>query len=358
MNVAVEKILNKKDLPLGTECDAVLSSRVRLARNLAEFPFPARLNPAGQKKVIEKVNEAIGQIGAYEFIDFASLSPTETGALMEKRVVSLDFVKSPAERELIADVENGLYVMVNEEDHLRIQSIRPGFSIYEAYEEANKFDNLADGRMEYAYNEDFGYLTQCPTNLGTGLRVSVMLHLPALTITRKLQAITAELSKIGLTIRGFYGEGTEVGGDLYQISNSVTLGISEEQTLEKIKSVTGKLIELERGGRAELMKSSPDILKDKIKRAYGTMENAHMIGSPEFLSLYSLIRLGIGEGIIEDIDCKTLDTLLVGAMPANLALNSGGTGKNADIARAVYAQSQLSQKDTKDTENTERGGMI
>ena len=342
----VEKILNSKNPGLGPECDAAVSSRVRLARNLANFPFPARLNQAGRKKVLETVNSALKE-GAgkntYDIIDFSSLSPAETGALMEKRVISPDFVKSPEEKELVSDIENGLYVMVNEEDHLRIQGIKPGFSIYEAYELAGGFDDLAGGLLDFAYDEDFGYLTQCPTNLGTGLRVSVMLHLPALTINRKIQNITADLSKIGVTIRGFYGEGTEVGGDLYQISNIITLGISEEQTLDKIRPVAEKIIELERSARAEIQKNSKDLITDKIKRAYGIIKNAHMISSSEFLSLYSMIRLGITYGTIKDISCRSLDALLVKAMPANLGVlfADPDSETNRDILRAQYLQAEL-----------------
>ena len=342
----LKKILNGDNKVLGPECDIAVSSRVRLARNLSDFPFPVKLNSEGRKKVIETVNNAIKAKGNFEFIDFSSgspaapaVSPLETSALMEKRFVSLDFVQSPAEKELIADVENGLYIMVNEEDHLRVQSIKPGFAIYEAYEEANKFDNLADETMAYAYDENFGYLTQCPTNLGTGMRVSVMLHLPALTLNRKIQNITADLSKFGLTIRGFYGEGTEIGGDLYQISNNITLGISEEQTLDKIKPIVEKIIELERTGRDEIYKTSKDLITDKIKRAYGIIKNAHMISSAEFLSLYSMIRLGISYGVIKNIDYKTLDALLVNVMPANLSLKFANDDKkdvNRDILRAEY----------------------
>ena len=339
--MSLEKILKGDNAVLGPECDTAVSSRVRIARNLSDFPFPVKLNSEGRKKVIETVNNAIKNKGDFEFIDFTSVPPLETSVLMERRIVSLDFVKSPAEKELITDIENGLYVMVNEEDHLRIQSIKPGFAIYEAYEEANKFDNLTDETMAYAYDENFGYLTQCPTNLGTGMRVSVMLHLPALTLNRKIQDIAANLSKLGLTIRGFYGEGTEVGGDLYQISNNITLGISEEQTLDKIKPVVEKIIELERAGRNEIYKSSKDLITDKIKRAYGTLKNAHMISSSEFLSLYSVIRLGITYGIIKDIDYKTLDMLLVKVMPANLTLQFPDTKINRDILRAEYIRSIL-----------------
>ena len=327
----------------GPECDAAISSRVRLARNLRDFPFPGRLNAAGRKKVIEIINSAA--VGGYTFIDFSELAPAETNALMEKRVISLDFVRGHAEKELIADTERGLYVMVNEEDHLRIQSIKPGFDVSAAYVEADKFDSLADEALAYAYDENFGYLTQCPTNLGTGMRVSVMLHLPALTLSRRIQNITADLSKIGLTIRGFYGEGTEVGGDLYQVSNNITLGISEEQILEKIKPVAEKIIELERLGRTEIYKSSKDIITDKIKRAYGTLKYAHIISSAEFLSLYSMARLGIACGIITDVGYKAVDTLLVKAMPANITLRFAGAdaenAANRDILRAEYIREVL-----------------
>ena len=335
-------ILDRICFDSGPECDAAISSRVRVARNLSDFPFPGRLNDGGRKKVMEIVNGAVAG-GGYIFLDFSALPPVEAAALMEKRVISPDFIKGPAEKELIADINAGLYVMVNEEDHLRIQSIKPGFDIYGAYEAADKFDSLADGNLSYAYDENFGYLTQCPTNLGTGMRVSAMLHLPALTLNRRIQGVTADLSKIGLTIRGFYGEGTEVGGDLYQVSNNITLGITEEQTLDKIKHVAEKIIELERAGRNEIYKSSKDAITDKIKRAYGTLANAHIIGSAEFLALYSMARLGIACGIIRDIDYKTIDMLLVKVMPANLMLRFADAGDAADrdVLRAGYIQEIL-----------------
>ncbi|MCL1793104.1 MAG: ATP--guanido phosphotransferase [Oscillospiraceae bacterium] len=341
MNSELEKILNFENPEPGPECDVAVSSRVRLARNLGDFPFPGRLNRAGRKKVIDAVNAAANAAGKYSFIDFSPLSADEAGALMERRAVSLDFVKSPEEKELVADAENGLYVMVNEEDHLRIQSIKPGFAIYEAYGEAGRFDDLANEGLDYAYDEDFGYLTQCPTNLGTGMRVSVMLHLPALTMSRKIQKIMADLPKVGATMRGFYGEGTEVGGDLYQISNNITLGISEEQTLDKIKPVADRIIELERAGRSELLKRSGDMMADKIKRAYGTMKNAHMVSSSEFLSLYSMVRLGISCDIIKNAGYGTMDALLAKAMPSSLSLHFAGSEANRDILRAGYIQSKI-----------------
>jgi len=344
-----EKILNGFNSALGPECDTAISSRARLARNFGDFPFPGRLNAAGKKKIVEIVNNAVAD-KSFDFIDFSSpaLSAAESGALMERRVVSHDFVEAPGDRELIANIEKGLYVMVNEEDHLRIQCIKPGFAIYEAFDEANKFDDMIDEKIPadsnaYAYDENFGYLTQCPTNLGTGMRVSVMLHLPALTLNRKIQSLTADLSKIGLTIRGHYGEGTEVGGDLYQISNNITLGISEAQTLEKIKPVAERIIELERAGRNEILKSSKALITDKIKRAYGIIKNAHMITSGEFLTFYSIIRLGITYGIVKDIDYKTLDMLLVKVMPANLTLHFSTapdkSNTSRDILRAEFIQS-------------------
>ena len=268
MRSIIDKIIDNLNAVLGPECDVAISSRVRIARNISEYPFPIKLNSDGRKKIIELVNDIVranksNESDNYELIDFSGLSPLETSALMEKRIVSLDFVKNPGEKELIADVKNDLFVMVNEEDHLRIQCIKPGFAIYEAFDQTNNFDNLADEKLVYAYDENLGYLTQCPTNLGTGMRVSVMLHLPALTLNQQIQIITKELAKLGLTIRGFYGEGTEVGGDLYQISNNITLGISEEQTLEKLKPVVERIIEIERTARNELYKTSKEYITDR-----------------------------------------------------------------------------------------------
>ena len=333
----IKEILDNAENILGPECDTVISSRVRLARNLADYPFPAGLNPEGRRKIEDAVKNAV-KSDNYTVIDFAELSALETDALAEKRVISPDFAKNKNGRELIADIKNGVYVMLNEEDHLRIQCIKPGFAINEAFEQADNFDNAAD--LNYAYCEDLGYLTQCPTNLGTGLRASVMMHLPALTLSRQIQRIAADLPKLGLTMRGFYGEGSEVGGDLYQISNNITLGVSEEQTLEKIKAVAGKLIELERATRGELYKSSREAMTDRIKRAYGTLKHAHLISSSEFLQLYSAVRLGVTYGIIKNLDYKVLDNLLVQVMPANLIINRGAQ-PNRDITRAEYIQEVL-----------------
>ena len=334
INNNIKEILNSPENILGPECDAVISSRVRLARNIADYPFPARLNQEGRKKIESLVENAV-KSGEYNFINFAGLSGIETDALAEKRVISTEFAKNKNERGLITDIRNGVYVMLNEEDHLRIQCIKPGFAVNEAFEQADKFDNLAD--LNYAYSEDLGYLTQCPTNLGTGLRASVMMHLPALTLSRQIERIAADLPKLSLTMRGFYGEGSEIGGDLYQISNNITLGVSEEQTLEKIKSVTDKIIELERAARGELYKNSREAMTDKIKRAYGILKYAHLISSSEFLRLYSSARLGVTYGIIKNLDYKVLDSLLVRAMPANLIINRGAE-INRDILRAEYIQ--------------------
>ena len=332
--MSVQNILNNTGNILGPECDAVISSRVRLARNLADYPFPARLNAEGRRKIGDTVKNALSS-DAYNFINLAETPDIEADALAEKRVISPEFAKSKSERELIADIKNGVYIMLNEEDHLRIQCIKPGFAVSDAFEQADNFDTLAD--LNYAYSEDLGYLTQCPTNLGTGLRASVMLHLPALTLSRQIDRIAADLPKLGLTIRGFYGEGSEVGGDLYQVSNSITLGVSEEQTLEKIKSVAGKIIELERVTRSELYKNSRESITDKIKRAYGTLRHAHLISSSEFLQLYSAVRLGVTYGIINNLDYKVLDNLLVQVMPANLIIKKGAE-QNRDITRAAYIQ--------------------
>ncbi|MCL2098809.1 MAG: protein arginine kinase [Oscillospiraceae bacterium] len=336
--IDLKEILAGSGNILGPECDVAISSRVRLARNLADYPFPARLDREGRRKIAENFKTAAGDRD-YDFINFADLSGLEIEALAEKRIISPEFAGNNTERELITDIKNGVYVMLGEEDHLRIQCIKPGFAVNEAFEQADDFDNAAD--LNYAYSEELGYLTQCPTNLGTGLRASVMMHLPALTMSRQIERIVAQLPKLGLTIRGFYGEGSEVGGDLYQISSNITLGVSEDQTLEKINSVAKEIMELERSARAELYKNSRETLTDKIKRAYGILKHAYMISSMEFLKHYSAVRLGFGYGIIKNPDYKILDNLLVNVMPANLTINKNAQPENRDIIRAEYIQEVL-----------------
>ena len=327
------------------DLDVAVSSRVRLARNFEGIPFTHILSGADKEKIIgitRKAIESSPESKRYAFIGFDRLSGLQMNAFAEQRVVSPDFIKSPPSRELIVNLDESVYIMVNEEDHLRIQSMTEGFSVDRAYTAASAADAIIESRCSYAFDAELGYLTRCPTNLGTGMRVSVMLHLPSLVKTGALRRIVSDLFKIGLTIRGLYGEGTEASGDLYQVSNQVTLGVSEEETIDKLKKVISRMIELERSVRSEHIKNNSEKMIDSVMRSYGILMYAHMIDAAEFLSLYSDARLGVSAGMLQGIDLSVLDSMLVGAMPSSLALGSGGCeGVKCDILRAEYIKKKL-----------------
>ena len=332
------------------ENDVVISTRIRLARNLCDYPFASKLDPTSAREIIEKVASALTPHN-FTMIDMAGVSALEAQSYVEKHVISTDFAKKSTPHALLTSEELSVATMVCEEDHIRIQCLLPGFQLDRAFENACKVDDLLDGALNIAYDEKLGYLTHCPTNLGTGIRASVMVFLPALTMTNQIASLSAQLSKIGLTIRGMYGEGSASRGAIYQISNQITLGITEEDTIKKLKEIISKIIHDEKRLCQNIYKSSEDSLTDKILRSVGTLRYARLISSEEFFSLYSDIRLGILLGIIKDISYTTLDNLLYEAMPASLILKFGDNiGKDAtnelvrDRMRATYLKSIFAQK--------------
>ena len=240
--------------------DVVISTRIRLARNLKDYPFPCKLNSQGREKVIEKVRDAVKKSNSpvasdFSFIKMSELTSSQSVSLVEKRLVSPEFISETDGRALLISKDECFSIMINEEDHIRLQVITKGLSLEQAYDTADKLDTLLDENLDFAFDEKLGYLTQCPTNLGTGMRASVMLHLPALEKSRAISRIAGNLSKLGLTIRGAHGEGTEPKGALYQLSNQVTLGISEKAAIENLKNITEQLIAQENQARERLCSS-------------------------------------------------------------------------------------------------------
>ena len=327
----------------GKSSDTVISSRVRLARNLAGYPFASVLDEKKAKEVAEKVSGAYEGEGLKK-IDFADVSPAEAASYVEKHYVSREFAAEKRPHVLFLNEDEGTAIMVGEEDHVRIQSILSGLALDEAYKNACAYDDMLDREVEIAYDEKLGYLTHCPTNLGTGMRASVMMFLPALTMTGRINAVAEQLPKMGLTVRGMYGEGSESRGDLYQISNQITLGISEEDTLKKLGDIVGQISAEERKARSAIKGENYERLCDRIMRAEGTLRYAHMLSSGEFAELYAYIRLGISLGIVKDISYDTLDTLLVHVLPATLTLSLSDkpkTENERDRARAKYIKEIL-----------------
>ena len=326
--------------------DVVISNRIRLARNLKDFPFPCKLNSQGREKVIEKVRDAVKKSNSpvasdFSFIRMSELTSSQSVSLVEKRLVSPEFISETDGRALLISKDECFSIMINEEDHIRLQVITKGLSLEQAYDTADKLDTLLDENLDFAFDEKLGYLTQCPTNLGTGMRASVMLHLPALEKSRAISRIAGNLSKLGLTIRGAHGEGTEPKGALYQLSNQVTLGISEKAAIENLKNITEQLIAQENQARERLC-SSIDI-QDAISRSLGILRSALVISHDEALKLLSNVRLGIVSKQITDVSSETIDKLMLAVEPATLtvSLNKNLSAHDRDIERAKLIRAEL-----------------
>ena len=327
----------------GKELDTVLSTRIRFARNLAGYPFGGRLTDEKANEIIDKVGSLLAQNG-FEKIDFATLPATNAMSYVEKHYVSREFADKKTPHALMMNEPCGYAVMLCEEDHLRMQCILPGSALEEAYASLCKLDDLIDEHFEIAYDEKLGYLTHCPTNLGTGMRASVMMFLPALTMAGKIGDLATQLSKIGLTMRGLYGEGTAAEGSLYQISNQITLGLTEEATLAKLSDVIRQISDSEHALRKLITEDKNPAIIDRICRAEGTLRHASMLSSKEFISLFSDVRLGISLGIIKDIDLEALDSLFIEVMPATLVLSADNppkSQKDRDILRAARIKERL-----------------
>lgn len=326
--------------------DVVISTRVRLARNLKDYPFPCRLSTQDKEKIIEKVKSAIENSNSpiskdFSFIRMSELTPQQGVSLVERRLVSPEFISESQGRALLLSKDESISIMINEEDHIRLQVINNGLSLENTYDIADKLDTLLDENLDFAFDDKLGYLTQCPTNLGTGMRASVMLHLPALEKSRAIGRIAGNLSKLGLTIRGAHGEGTEPNGALYQLSNQVTLGISEKAAIENLKNITMQLISQENQARTRLC-SSIDI-QDAISRSLGILKSALVISHDEALKLLSNVRLGIVSGQIKNVSTETVDKLMLSVEPATLSvnLNKNLSPHERDIERAKLIQSTL-----------------
>ncbi len=324
--------------------DTVISTRVRLARNISGYPFASRLDAAKSGEIIERVSAPLEASG-FSKIHFSELSPVMATSYVERHYVSPEFAKQDTPHALLLQEQSGLAVMVCEEDHLRIQCILPGLSLEEAYRNAARVEKRLDEDFDFAYTEQLGYLTHCPTNLGTGMRASVMMFLPALTAGSYIEPLANRLAKIGLTVRGLFGEGSGAAGCMYQISNQITLGITEEETLSKLRDAILQIIESEKKAREAISGERLERLTDKILRAEGILRHAHLLSSSELIKLMADVRFGITLGIVTDITYEQLGTLLVEAMPATLTLSAETAPKNElgrDRLRAQLVRSVLS----------------
>jgi protein arginine kinase len=334
----------------GPDSDIVISSRIRIARNLRPYSFPMLATNQQSKEVLDQVeeaskNEELETISHFSFVHLSDLKELEKMVLVEKHLISPALANESRNGAVMLNDNESISVMINEEDHLRIQCMSPGFQIKEAWDMANQVDDIFESQLEYAFDEKRGYLTSCPTNVGTGIRASVMLHLPALVLTQQINRILSAITQVGLTVRGLYGEGSEAIGNLFQISNQITLGQSEEEIIENLYSVVRQIIEHERAAREKLLTESNYWIKDRVSRSFGILSHAVIIDSKEAAQRLSDVRLGVDLKIIITVSENVLNELLVMTQPGFLQQDAGRklTSDERDIRRAEMIRAQLAK---------------
>lgn len=332
--------MSKWYLGEGDHNDIVISTRIRFARNIADYPFPVRLDNKSKIELNEKIRDSLNSKEKLNYIELKTLTRAEIVSLAERHIISPEFASNSDGRALLISENEDISIMLCEEDHIRLQVMKPGLALNEAYEIADRIDSEINEKQEYAFDERLGYLTQCPTNLGTGMRASVMLHLPALTGKGRMGTLATTVSKLGLTLRGAYGEGSLAMGDLYQLSNQVSLGISEKAAIDNLKTITLQFAAQERAAREEMSKNI--VTEDAVFRAYGVLKSARILSTKEFMNLISKVRLGAVTGMIKT-DLKTINELMVSMQPATINAFVGRvlTPDERDIERAKIVRERI-----------------
>lgn len=299
----------------GPQGDIVLGTRCRLARNLEGIPFPDVANREQLKEVLTKVSSIVPYLnatGSFVYRDMAVMDSLERQILVEEHLISPSHIQNPQQKAVILNEQSNISIMVNEEDHLRIQVLKPGLQLEQAWQDATKIDDIIEEHLDYAFHMQSGYLTCCPTNVGTALRASVMFHIPALRRLRKVQEILGTVSKFGLTVRGLYGEGSDARGNVFQLSNQITLGHSEEETIEYLARFTSQILHSERQAREYLLDEDRRLeTEDWLFRSYGVLSNARSITSEEAMELLSDLKLGVDLNVIPNQDPECLKQLMV-----------------------------------------------
>jgi protein arginine kinase len=326
--------------------ETVISSRIRLARNVAGYPFLSKCSESQRRELQELLQKKILQLALGQelfYVDMEEADELDRQVLVERHLISRQHAEGEGSRGVVISRGETVAAMVNEEDHLRIQVLRSGLRLDEAWEEINRIDDLLEQGLEYAFHPRFGYMTACPTNMGTGLRVSVMLHLPALKLTGQIDQVFQAARDMKLAVRGLYGEGTEAVGDFYQISNQTTLGKSEEQIIREFERIVPKVIEYEQRARQALVKEKVHALDDKVWRAYGMLQYARTVSSEETMFLLSHLRMGVNLGRIDKLDLQTVNNLFLATQPGHLQKLRGERldGEQRDVVRAEYIRERL-----------------
>ncbi len=330
----------------GPNSDIVISSRIRLARNLEKIPFPHWAHPEEGEKVfleIEKAKAKSDFLRHATTFGLANIDNVDKQLLVERHLMSYEHAQKTDHKAVIIDNDEIISIMVNEEDHLRIQVMQSGFNIFEAWNIINRIDDDLGKELKYAYSTEWGYLTACPTNTGTGMRGSVMLHLPALVMSRHIDRVMAAIAKLSFTTRGLYGEGTQASGNFFQISNQVSLGHSEEEIISNINGLIRQIVDQEKQAREALLQTNRPVLEDRVHRSFGTLKSAYIISSQETVELLSMVRLGYDLGLLKDIDGRKINELFIITQPAHLQKMEGKklTQQERDVKRAQIIRSKL-----------------
>ena len=330
----------------GPVSDIVMSSRIRLARNLEKLPFATRATKASQREVLDIVKRGLGHTTTLKrplILEISELDEVDRQFLVERHLVSREHVVQPDDKAVAIGQGEVISIMVNEEDHLRIQAMQSGLNLRDAWSLIDALDDELSEAIPYAYSSDWGYLTCCPTNTGTGMRASVMVHLPSLVITKQINKVLHTITRLGLTARGLYGEGTEASGNFFQISNQVALGRSEEEIIENIERILTEVIHQEQAAREALMTNNRVQLEDRIWRAFGVLRHAKTMSSTEALDLLSAVRLGVDLGLMNGLTRTTVNELFIFSQPAHLQKLEGKalTAKDRDTKRAELIRNRL-----------------
>jgi protein arginine kinase len=330
----------------GEEALVVLSTRVRLARNVAGCRFPTSADTDTKKRVVSYFDSAMTRsksLSEGKYFKAADITEIDRDFLIERHLISPTFLNGDISKALFIGQAERVSIMVNEEDHLRIQALSAGFDPQGSWEMATRYDSEIGKYLEYDYDHDFGFMTACPTNAGTGMRASVLIHLPGLVLTREIDKVISKITRSGLLVRGFYGEGSEVLGNLFQVSNQNTLGISEIEILNQISRVTREIVEAEAAARQRLMDEAADMVEDKIWRAYGILKYARVLSSEEVMNLLSAVRLGHALKIIDFLNVALINEMLLLSQPAHLQMFYGQEmdPNKRDFVRAQMVREKL-----------------
>ncbi|MEQ8763599.1 MAG: protein arginine kinase [Planctomycetota bacterium] len=330
----------------GTDADVVISSRIRLARNLEGYPFLPRLEEEQALEIVRRLTAAVERSGAVPdpiICDLRDTPSLDRLLLVERHLISRELANGEEPRSVIFSRDEVLSLMINEEDHLRIQVLRAGLELDELMSKARSIDDRIEHEVRFSYSNRLGYLTSCPTNTGTGMRLSVMLHLPALVFSKEIERVFQAVSSMNLTVRGLYGEGTQATGDFYQVSNQVTLGKSEEDILDDVRRAVPRIVKAERDVRDALLAESRTMIEDKAWRALGTLRSARTIGSEESMEFLSIIRMGAYMGVLPNVEISSVNELFLLVQPGHVQNLQGRTLKAAerDRVRSELIRSRL-----------------